>query len=86
MTDSNPAQGTLGRVNDRARSVAARAAPGAARPITLSPSNAHSRGAIGPARTPPAPNWLRLQREPRPRPGPTQPGRGPVNSYAWGSV
>ncbi|XDA81106.1 hypothetical protein R6Z07F_011082 [Ovis aries] len=76
VTDSNPAQGTLGRVNDRARSVAARAAPGAARPITLSPSNAHSRGAIGPARTPPAPNWLWLQREPRPRPGPTQPGRG----------
>ena len=82
VTDSNPARGTLRRVNDRARPAAARAAPGAARPITLSPSNAHSRGAIGPALTPPAPDWLRLQREPRPRPVSAQPGRGPVNSYA----
>ena len=40
----------------------------AARPITLSPSNAHSRAAIGPVRTPPAPDWPPWRCEPRPLP------------------
>lgn len=44
----------------------------AARPITLSPSNAHSRTAIGPVRTPPAPDWPPWRASPAPSPTPTR--------------
>lgn len=68
MTGSNLARGSLGRVNDRA--CPRRPAQRPDRPITLSPSNAHSRVSIGPASTPPPPGWPRLQDKPRPRPAP----------------
>lgn len=65
VTGSNPGQCAPGWVNDRARPP--RPAQRWDRPITLSPSNAPSRAAIGPARTPPAPDWPRRQNEPRPQ-------------------
>ncbi|XP_032354125.1 MAPK-interacting and spindle-stabilizing protein-like [Camelus ferus] len=65
VTGSNPARGALGRVNNRTRPAAAGKAPRATRPITLSPSNAHSSAAIGSARTPPAPDWLRWRMWPQ---------------------
>lgn len=65
LTGNNPGRCALGWVNDRARP--RRPAHCWGRPITLSPSNAPSRAAIGPARTPPAPDWPQRQNEPRPR-------------------
>lgn len=80
VTGSNPARSAFGRVNARARRAAARAAPGApaVRPITLSPSNAHSRAAIGLVRTPPGSDWPRRRQEPRPQPGSARSGQGSV--------
>lgn len=74
MTGSNPRAGRA-RSGQRPRSPTA-AGSGPGRPITLSPSNAHSRAAIGPARTSPAPNWPWKRNEPRPRPAPLNPDAG----------
>lgn len=71
VTDSDPIRAPPSGVNDRH----------AARPITLSPSNAHSRATIGPQSTPPAPDWLRLG-EPRPRPESARPERGTMHLSA----
>lgn len=60
MTGSNPAEGALRQgQRPRLRGGPREAPRRRCRPITLLPSNAHPRAAIGPSRTASAPHWSR---------------------------